>query len=74
MKKFSFVILIFMVSLITAKAQPVNAIHLNSLGFLTENKKTAVVTRECSAFRIVDAATSREVFQEKPPGQNFRKM
>ncbi len=72
MNKFSSVILIFMVSLITAKAQPGNVVHLNSLGFLPELKKSAVVTRECSAFRIMDIATGREVFSGKTTGPEFQ--
>lgn len=72
MNKFSFVILIFLVSLVAAKAQPGNVVHLNSLGFLPELKKTAVVTRECSAFRIVEAATGREVFSGKTTGPEFQ--
>lgn len=72
MNKFSFVILIFMVSLLAAKAQSGNAVHLNSLGFLPELKKTAVVTRECSVFRITEAATGKEVYSGKITGSKFQ--
>lgn len=71
MKKQILSIAVILVSLFTVRAQT-SSIHLNSLGFLPELKKTAVITTECSAFRIVDTKTGKEVFSGKTTGPAFQ--
>jgi endoglucanase len=72
MKKQILSIAVILVSLFAGKAQT-SSIHLNSLGFLPELKKTAVITTECSVFRIVDTKTGEEVFSGKTTGPAFQK-
>lgn len=62
-------VFVFMAFVINAQT---NAIHLNSLGFLPQLKKTAVISRECSTFKITNAATGAEVFSGKTEGPKYQ--
>jgi endoglucanase len=47
---------------IYAQTHPV---HLNSIGFLPEHKKTAAIPHQCKTFKVVNAETGKEVFSGK---------
>lgn len=49
------------------------AVHLNSLGFLPQLKKTAVISQECSTFKIIHTSTGAEVFSGKTEGPKYQK-
>lgn len=72
MKKQILSIAVILVSLFAARAQT-SSIHLNSLGFLPELKKTAVITTECTTFKIIEITTGEEVFSGKTTGPKFQK-
>jgi endoglucanase len=64
----SFVLLILSFS-VFAQTHPV---HLNSLGFLPEFKKTAAIPHQCETFKVVDAVNGKEVFTGKTTGPEFQ--
>jgi len=48
-------------------------IHLNSLGFLSDEKKTAGITSPCSEFNLVSVDNGKEVFSGKTAGPVYQK-
>jgi len=58
---------------ITFAQQADNKIHLNSLGFLPEQRKEATITAKSSTFVIKDAATNHSVFSSKTTGPYYQK-
>ncbi|HDR51923.1 MAG TPA: endoglucanase, partial [Mariniphaga anaerophila] len=48
-------------------------VHLNSIGFLPEYKKTAVIPHQCETFKVIDAENGKEVFSGKTTGPEFQK-
>ncbi len=69
MKK-QFLFTVFFLTVLIVQAQ-INAIHLNSLGFLPKHKKTATITQECSDFQLLDSH-GKVVFAEKTTGPVFQ--
>lgn len=49
------------------------SVRLNSIGFLPEYKKTAVVPHQCETFKVVNAENGQEVFSGKTTGPAFQK-
>ncbi len=72
MKKQIVFTLIFNFLVLSVFSQSEN-IHLNSLGFLPNLKKTATITKTCSTFSIVDTQTDKKVFTGKTTGPKFQK-
>mgnify|MGYP001065612048 CR=1 FL=1 len=48
-------------------------IHLNSIGFLPEHQKTAVIPHQCESFEVINAANGKEVFSGKTQGPEYQK-
>jgi endoglucanase len=48
-------------------------VHLNSIGFLPEYKKTAVIPNPCESFKVVNAENGKEVFSGQTTGPVFQK-
>ncbi|MGM0621878.1 MAG: glycoside hydrolase family 9 protein [Bacteroidota bacterium] len=48
-------------------------VHLNSIGFLPELKKSAAIPHECESFKVVNAETGKVVFNGKTTGPDFQK-
>jgi len=70
MKKPVLIVLVLMSIVQTIFAQN---IHLNSLGFLTDGPKTAVVPQSCSSFHLVSVSTGDVVFEGETTGPNYQK-
>jgi len=72
MKKISFsVFFLLFLSLITiAQNYPV---HLNSIGFLPNSEKTAVIPHKSESFIVVDAESGNQVFSGKTKGPKYQK-
>ncbi|QGY43879.1 endoglucanase [Maribellus comscasis] len=71
MKKYLILSAIFFLNTITPAAQN-GAVHLNSLGFLPQLKKTATITKVCSEFNLIDE-TGKIVFSGKTTGPEYQK-
>ncbi len=48
-------------------------IHLNSIGFLPEHQKTAVIPHPSETFKVINAKTGKEVFSGETSGPKFQK-
>ncbi|WP_319499829.1 glycoside hydrolase family 9 protein [uncultured Draconibacterium sp.] len=48
-------------------------IHLNSLGFLTDGPKTAVIPQSCTSFKLVSVSSGDIVFEGEASGSNYQK-
>ncbi|WP_297098084.1 glycoside hydrolase family 9 protein [uncultured Draconibacterium sp.] len=48
-------------------------IHLNSLGFLTDGPKTAVISQSCTAFKVISVSTGDIVFEGETTGPSYQK-
>ncbi|WP_111307706.1 glycoside hydrolase family 9 protein [Confluentibacter sediminis] len=71
MKKQIIFITICFISTVCSKAQSKD-IHVNSLGFLTNLKKSATISKECTAFNILDLK-GHLVFSGKTTGPIYQK-
>lgn len=71
MKRFYLAIFILLSGYISfAKNYPV---HLNSIGFLTEHQKTAVIPSQCETFQVINSETGEEVFSGNTQGPEYQK-
>jgi endoglucanase len=48
-------------------------VHLNSVGFLPNYKKTAAIPQQCKTFKVMDAENGKEVFSGNTSGPEFQK-
>jgi endoglucanase len=70
MKKPVLIVLVLMSIVQTIFAQN---IHLNSLGFLTDGSKTAVVQQPCTSFKVISVSTGDVIFEGETTGPNYQK-
>ncbi len=49
------------------------SVHLNSVGFLPDYKKTAAIPQQCKTFKVMDAENGKEVFSGNTSGPEFQK-
>jgi len=73
MKQTKTIVVFFLLGTMLSAQQTSNSIHLNSLGFLTRQKKEATVTVKSSSFVIKDASTNKSVLSGKTTGPFFQK-
>lgn len=71
MKKNIIFTLICIVAVFSATAKS-SSIHLNSLGFLPDHHKSAIITKESSSFKIVNAVDGKSVYTGKVTGPKFQ--
>ncbi len=72
MKRNFILTLILFAALFSASAQS-NSVHLNSLGFLPDLNKSAVITKESTSFEIVNAVDGKSVYTGKVTGPKYQK-
>jgi endoglucanase len=65
----SFFVLLILSFSVFAQTHPV---HLNSIGFLPEFKKTAAIPHQYETFKVVDAVSGKEVFTGKTTSPEFQ--